>query len=142
MKVTAAKTVPSIATCYNIITVYQKHSEEIPATRESIWKWNWFESVSAAAISLAFLLSERIAKELPSAHYLDCELLSQLKPFRVFYFNRQLFVFPFSFPSVLRTKIQCMIEGWGIERNEESYQLMVEKQQEICRGNYPSKKSP
>ena len=29
MKVTAAKTVPSIATWYNIITVYQKHSEEI-----------------------------------------------------------------------------------------------------------------
>ena len=28
------------------------------------------------------------------------------------------------------------------ERNEESYQFMVEKQQEICRGNYPSKKSP
>ena len=28
------------------------------------------------------------------------------------------------------------------ERNEESYQLMEEKQQEICRGNYPSKKSP
>ena len=29
------------------------------------------------------------------------------------------------------------------ESNEESYQLMADKrQQEICRGNYPSKKSP
>ena len=28
------------------------------------------------------------------------------------------------------------------ERNEESYQFTVEKQQEICRGNYPRKKSP
>ena len=120
MKVTAAKTVPSIATCYNIITVYQKHSEEIPATRESIWKWNWFESVSAAATSLAFLLSERIAKELPSAHYLDSALLSQLKTFRAFYFNRQWYVFPFYFPSVLRSNIQCMVDG-DRERNEGSY---------------------
>ena len=130
-------------TWYNIRTVpttQWRHS-----TRESIW--NWFESVSATAIaiSLAFLLSKRIVKELPSAHYLDCELLSQLKPFRVLYFNRQLYVFPFSFPSVLGSNIQCMVEWWGTDnslRYEESYQLMVEKQQEICRGNYPSKKSP
>ena len=83
------------------------------STRESIW--NWFESVSATAIaiSLAFLLSERIAKELPSVHYLDCELLSQPKPFRVFYINRQWYVFPFSFTSGLRSKIQCMFEWWG-----------------------------
>ena len=140
MKVTAAKTVPSIATCYNIITVYQKHSEEIPATRESIWKWNWFESVSAAAISLAFLLSERIAKELPSAHYLDCELLSQPKPFRVFYINRSGMFLLFLLPQVWEVKFSACLSDE--ERNEESYQLMVEKRQEIWRGNYPSKKSP
>ena len=111
MKVTAAKTVPSVARWYNIRTVPKTQWRN--STHESIW--NKFESVSvtAIAISLAFLLSERIAKELPSAHYLDCELLSQLKPFRVFYFNRQLYVFPFSFPSVLRSKIQCMVEWWG-----------------------------
>ena len=65
-------------------------------------------SVTAIAISLAFLLSGRIAKELPIAHSLDCELLYQRKPFRVFYFNRQWYVFPFSFPSGLRSNIQCM----------------------------------
>ena len=32
-----------------------------------------------------------------------------------------------------------MISAWlsDEERNEESYQFMIEKQQEICRGNYP-----
>ena len=65
-------------------------------------------SVTAIAISLAFLLSGPIAKELPIAHYLVCELVSQLKPFRVFYFNRQWYVFPFCFSSGLRSKIQCM----------------------------------
>ena len=67
-------------------------------------------SVTAIAISLGFLLSGRIAKKLPIAHYLDCELFSQLQPFRVFYFNRQWYVFPFCFPSGLRSKIQCMVE--------------------------------
>ena len=67
-------------------------------------------SVTAIAISLAFLLSGRIAKELPIAHYLDYELVSQPKPFRAFYFNRQWYVFPFCFPSALRSKIQCMVE--------------------------------
>ena len=67
-------------------------------------------SVTAIAISLAFLLYGRIAKELPIAHYLVCELVSQLKPFRVFYFNRQWYVFSLCFPSGLRCKIQCMVE--------------------------------
>ena len=120
------------------LELYQKHSEEIQLA-------NQYETdlkcVTAIALSLAFLLSGRIAKELPIAHSLDCELLYQRKPFRIFYFNRQLYVFPFSFPSGLRSNIQCMVEP-DEERNKESYQLMVEKQQEICRGNYPSKKSP
>ena len=121
------------------LELYQK-TQRRNSTRESIW--NRFESVSVTAIgiSLALLLSGQIAKELRIALYLDCELVSQLKPFRVFYFNRHWYVFPFSFPSGSRSNIQCMLSDE--ERNEESYQLMVEKQQEICRGNYPSKKSP
>ena len=71
------------------LELYQKHSEEIQLTNQ--YETLKFESVSVTAIgiSLAFLLSARIAKELRIAHYLDCELVSQLIPFRVFYFNRQ-----------------------------------------------------
>ena len=106
MKVTAAKTLPSIARWYNIRTVPKTQWRN--STRESIW--NRFESVSVTAIgiSLALLLSGRIAKELRIALYLDCELVSQLKLFRVFYFNRHWYVFPFSFPSGSRSNIQCM----------------------------------
>ena len=138
MKVTAAKTVPSIARWCNTRTVPKTQWRN--STRQSIW--NWYESVSVTsiALSLAFLLSGRIAKKLPIAHYLDCELFSQLKPFRVFYFNRQWYVFLFVFPQVWEVKFSAWLSDE--ERNEESYQLMVEKQQEICRGNYPSKKSP
>ena len=81
MKVTATKAVRSIAR-YNIWTVPLNTScEEIQLTREAMWK---FESVSATAIAndvvIIHLLpfSQRIAKELPSAQYLDCELRSPL----------------------------------------------------------------
>ena len=88
--------------------------------------------------SLAFLLSKRIAKELSSANHLDCELRSLLKLSIVRYFNRQWYVFSFSFSSVLShptaSKIQWLKDE---ERNEEmiSYSLIEEKQQEICKGN-------
>ena len=40
--------------------------------------------------------------------------LSLLKPFRVFYFNRQWYVFPLLFCSVfLRSKTHFMVEWWG-----------------------------
>ena len=48
--------------------------------------------------------------------------------------------FLFAFPQVWEVKLSAWLSDE--ERNEESYQLMEEKQQEICRGNYPSKKSP
>ena len=47
--------------------------------------------------------------------------------------------FLFLFPQFLKVKFSAWLSDE--ERNEESYQLMVGKQQEICRGNYPSKKS-
>ena len=46
--------------------------------------------------------------------------------------------FLFVFPRVWEVKFSAWLSDE--ERNEESYQLMVEKQQEICRGNYPSNK--
>ena len=92
-------------------------------------------------MSLAFLLSERIAKELPSAHYLETVN---------FFLNWNLSVcfilidswmfFLFLSPQFWEVTFSAWLSDE--ERNEESYQLMVEKQQEICRGNYPSKKSP
>ena len=48
--------------------------------------------------------------------------------------------FLFLFPQFWEVKFSAWLSDE--ERNEESYQLMVEKQQEICRGNYPSEKSP
>ena len=48
--------------------------------------------------------------------------------------------FFFIFPQFWEVKFRAWLSDGA--RNEESYQLMVEKQQEICRGNYPSKKSP
>ena len=48
--------------------------------------------------------------------------------------------FLFLFPQFWEVKFSACLSDE--ERNEESYQLMVEKQQEIWRGNYPSKKSP
>ena len=50
-------------------------------TREAMWK---FESISATAIANDIVIihllpfSQRIAKEVPSAQYLDCELRSPL----------------------------------------------------------------
>ena len=83
MKVTTAKAVRSIAR-YNIWTV----------PLNTVKKFNWlakqcgtmiiFESVSATAIADDIVIihlspfSQRIAKELPSAQYLDCELRSPL----------------------------------------------------------------
>ena len=57
-----------------------QHCEEIQLTREAMLK---FESVSATAIANDIVIirlpfSQRIAKELPSAQYLDCELRSPL----------------------------------------------------------------
>ena len=83
-------------------------------------------------------MSKRIAKELSSAHYLDCEVRSLLKPSVVRYFNRQWYVFPFPFSSVLShptaSKIQWLKDE---ERSEEmiSLSLVEEKHQEICKGN-------
>ena len=77
MKVTAAKAVRSIAR-YNIGTVPETLWRN--STREAMWK---FESVSATGTANNIVIhplpfSQRIAKELPSAQYLDCELRSPL----------------------------------------------------------------
>ena len=47
--------------------------------------------------------------------------------------------FLFLFPQFWEVKFSAWLSDE--ERNEESYQLMVEKQQEICRGNYIQVKS-
>ena len=49
-------------------------------------------------------------------------------------------LFLFVFPQVWEVNFSAWLSDE--ERNEESYQLVEEKQQEICKGNYPSKKSP
>ena len=89
--------------------------------------------------SLAFLLSKRIAKELSSAHHLDCDLRSLLKPAMVRYFNRQWYVFPFFFFLLVLSHPTASKIHWlrDEERKEEmiSYSLIEEKQQEICKGN-------
>ena len=92
------------------LELYQQYSEDIQLTArinmELIWKCKCYTYCYISCISLVWTNCQRAAK---CTHYLDCELLSQLKPFRVFYVNRPLYVFPFSFPSVLRSNIQCMV---------------------------------
>ena len=122
------------------LELYEQHSEDIQLANQ--YAGNWFERVSATAIaiSLAFLLSERIAKELPSAHYLETVN---------FFLNWNLSVcfilidswmfFLFLSPQFWEVTFSAWLSDE--ERNEESYQLKVEKQQEICRGNYIQVKS-
>ena len=75
------------------------------------------------------------AKELPSAHFFLNWNLSE----RFILIGSGMFFF-FIFPQFWEVKFRAWLSDGA--RNEESYQLMVEKQQEICRGNYPSKKLP
>ena len=93
---------------YNIRTVPNNSVKTFNSriNMELIWKCKCYSYCYISCLSLVWTNFQRAAK---CTHYLDCELLSQLKPFRVFYVNRQLYVFPFSFPSVLRSNIQCMV---------------------------------
>ena len=124
------------------LELYQQYSEDIQLTArinmELIWKCKCYTYCYISCISLVWTNCQRAAR---------CTLFRVWTSFSTETFQSVLFqstvvcFFLFLFPQFWELTFSAWLSDE--EGNvKESCQLMVEKQQEICRGNYPSKKSP